>query len=151
MGELPRDFDQIIYELQVRGITPVVAHPERNAHFQQNLSALTELLARGAVCQVNSGSLAGRYGPRAKEAIWAILRRHEARFLASDAHRAGGTSILGTARDTLKEELDSDYVELLTEKSANAVLNGDPLPTPPEPVARPVKANKPWLSRLIGR
>lgn len=146
MGPLPNEFDAMLYEIQVRGIVPILAHPERNSSFQESPEKLHAILERGVACQVNAGSLVGKYGARAGEVARLILRRHWANFVSSDAHRAGGRPILGTARDILRKELSDDYVELLTRGSATAVIRGDPLP--PVPDAPPIVEQKGWLSRF---
>jgi protein-tyrosine phosphatase len=147
MGTLPNDFDLILYELQVRGISPILAHPERNGHFQDKLSHLREYLDRGIACQVNAGSLAGKYGTRAGEVARIILRRRWAHFLSSDAHRAGGSAIMGSARAALKKELDDSYLDIITQGSAEAVIRGDTLPQLPE--APPEPEAKGWLSSIF--
>lgn len=147
MGNLPNDFDLIMYELQVRGVTPILAHPERNSHFQESPARLCAFLERGIVCQVNAGSLFGKYGSRANGVAKTILRNHWASFISSDAHRAGGTAILATAHKILSSELSADYLEILTRGSASAVIRGDVLPTiPPAPPI--VEQKKSWFSRF---
>jgi protein-tyrosine phosphatase len=144
---LPHDFESLLYELQVRGVTPILAHPERVATFQREPDLLLDHLENGIVCQVNAGSLSGRYGPRAKEVANYILRRRWANFLASDAHRPPRKPILGECVKLLRPELGVDYVEFLTVTCPTCLLTGadlPPRPTPP-PVSRSL------LSRLFGR
>lgn len=147
MGALPNDFDSILYEIQVRGIVPILAHPERNGQFQENLGLLAQYLERGIACQVNAGSFRGRYGPRANEVVKVIVRRHWAHFLSSDAHRVGGSPILGTAYASLRGELEDEYLEILTHGSAEAVIRGEPLPELPP--AKPEPPAKGWFSKLM--
>ncbi|AIE86675.1 tyrosine-protein phosphatase [Fimbriimonas ginsengisoli] len=147
MGSLPHDFDQILYEIQVRGIVPILAHPERCAPFQEEPDRLQEYLQRGIVCQVNARSLVGKYGPRAIEVAKLILRRRWAHFLASDGHRASSEPVLGTAYAMLVPTLGAEYVDLLTRRSAAQVLQGEALPE--LPAAPPQPEQKGWLSRLL--
>ncbi|RYE83142.1 MAG: hypothetical protein EOO75_19715, partial [Myxococcales bacterium] len=83
MGSLPNDLGSLLFEIQARGVTPILAHPERVAAIQQNPDVLREHLDRGVALQVNAGSLAGRYGPQADRVARLILRRRWAQFLAS--------------------------------------------------------------------
>jgi protein-tyrosine phosphatase len=148
MGVLPQDFDTFLYEVQVRQILPIIAHPERGASFQQDPSILKAYVERGIPLQVNARSLSGRYGPRASEVARYILQRRWAHFLASDAHRPSERPMLGTGRDTLLNELDESYVRLLTYESGAAVLEGRELPPLPEAPPLPEKKGG-WLSRLL--
>ena len=50
--------------LRQRGFLPIVAHPERSRPVQQRPERLDEVIASGAVCQITTGSLAGRFGAR---------------------------------------------------------------------------------------
>ncbi len=150
MGALPHDFDTLLFELQARGVTPILAHPERVAPFLQDPDAFQKYLDRGVSLQVNAGSLAGKYGPRATEVARLILRRHWAQFLASDSHRPGRRPALGSCVSSLVGELDAEYLALLTSESARCVLEGRDHPARP-PAAKGEERPKGWLSRLFSR
>ena len=148
MGPLPHDFDSLLFELKVRGITPIIAHPERNAQLQANPQTLEEFLEKGMLLQVNAPSLYGKYGPRAQEVGFQILRRRQANFLASDSHRAGRRPALGSAVNILKEHVDDDYIRLLTHDSAAAILAGQSLPQRP---AANAEKKSGFLKKVFGR
>lgn len=141
MGALPNDFEGILYELQIRGITPILAHPERCGPFQMEPDRLEPFLDKGVACQVNVGSLAGKYGPGAQDAAELILKRRWAHFLASDMHRAGRKPYLATGAEAAGEFLDGDYIRMLTVESAQCVIEGKELPPRPPrpPEAKPKK------------
>lgn len=147
LGALPHDFDSLLFELQARGVTPILAHPERVAPFQQNPDALKPYLSRGIAIQVNSGSLSGRYGPVATRVAFFVLRNRWAHFLASDAHRPGRRPGLASAASALEGELDPAYLRLLTSESATCVLEGRDLP----PLPQPSPTKRGWLGRLLSR
>lgn len=149
MTSLPRDFDQILFEIQSKNIVPILAHPERCGVFQERPELLESYIERGIACQVNARSLVGKYGPRAVEVAWIILRRRWAHFLASDAHRASKLPILGTARMILANELGETYVELITRQSADCVVRGVDLPE--RPVVEVKEREHKWFTRLLGR
>lgn len=144
-GALPQDFDRLLFEIQARGVTPILAHPERAAPFQENLDRLPPYLERGIALQVNAGSLAGRYGPRAARSAREILRRRWAHFLASDSHRPHAHPVLGPCAEGLRRELGDAYVALLTSESGQCVLSGSALPARPTvPTER-----RGWLGRVL--
>ena len=149
MGALPMDFDQILFEIQARGVTPILAHPERNAVFQHDPSKLVDYVERGIALQVNAGSLKGKYGREAIAISRHILKMHWAHFLASDAHKPKERPILQEGVQRLPEQLSDAYITLLTKTSGACILEGKPLPALPESVPVPEKRAG-LLSRLFG-
>src|SRR5262249_40464251 len=63
----PLRLPQWIFQLQTRGITLVIAHPERNADVQASPEKLRPLVESGALVQVTAASVDGRLGSAAKE------------------------------------------------------------------------------------
>lgn len=149
MGPLPNDFESLLYEIQLRGVTPIIAHPERCATFQMTPEALAPLLEKGCACQVNGGSLYGKYGPRATEVARIYLGRRMASFLSTDVHRPPKTPTFEASVKAAEPLVDAAYLELLTIGSARAVLAGEELPKRPSPPAEPEK--KAWFSRFLKR
>lgn len=80
----------VFYELQLQGVTPVIAHPERNAGFAREHFLLHKLVERGALVQLTAGSLTGIFGPAATAAARAFLEQGCVHFIASDAHSSTG-------------------------------------------------------------
>ena len=84
--ELPRSARAVIHELVVAGVTPVIAHPERNAAFTRNLDDLGQLVALGARTQVTAASITGEFGQAASACAERIIEAGLAHVVASDAH-----------------------------------------------------------------
>lgn len=150
MGALPMDFDQILFEIQTRGVTPILAHPERNAVFQNDPKKLFEYVERGIALQVNSGSLRGKYGQDAVGVGNYILRRHWAHFIASDSHRAKAEGNLRSGVNRMIDKLSPAYLDLLTCRSGEAVVRGEHLPPLPAEPDRE-KESKGFLKKLFSR
>lgn len=88
-----------IYELQIRGITPIIAHPERYKQFIKKHSMINSLIKEGMLFQLNAGSLTGAFGKEVKKTATKYLENNIYSFIGSDAHRDRG-------RDTdIKEAL----------------------------------------------
>ena len=85
------------------GFQIILAHPERCAEVQQGLAFLDACAALGMAFQITSGSLLGRFGPRAQSAAHAILARAAdwPLVIASDTHDLHERScgLLREARD----------------------------------------------------
>ncbi len=80
-------FEEVISQLQQRGYFPILAHPERYPHFQDNLVGRCRALRdRDCRIQVNLLSFAGHYGRDAEKAAYELLKKGQIDFVASDAH-----------------------------------------------------------------
>lgn len=77
-----------LFSLRAQGITPVLAHPERNAEVQAHPERLVQLVEGGVLVQVTAASVDGRIGKRAEESGVRLIREGLAHLLASDAHHA---------------------------------------------------------------
>ncbi len=78
----------LIFELMSEGITPIIAHPERNYGFAQNPRLLYELVQMGVLAQANGGSLTGLYGRGVAKTVVRFLTSNLIHFLASDGHHS---------------------------------------------------------------
>ncbi|MEY4803921.1 MAG: hypothetical protein RL331_434 [Bacteroidota bacterium] len=78
---------QALFELQVAGYTPVVAHFERYPYYHGNFEKVQQLRERGILIQVNLLSLTGRYGPGVKKMAEELIEKGLVDFLGTDCHR----------------------------------------------------------------
>ncbi len=86
---LPADAEDLIYSLVARAITPIIAHPERNAQIEREPRLLAPLLNMGAKTQITAESLTGRQGMAAKSCAEHLLRNGQVHYLATDSHAPG--------------------------------------------------------------
>ena len=90
LSDMPLATPDILFQVQLRGITPILAHPERNRYLVEHPRALGDLVERGIEVQVDSGSLQGLFGRQAERAARLLIEKGTARLVASDAHSPGG-------------------------------------------------------------
>jgi protein-tyrosine phosphatase len=111
-------------DLRLRGFLPIVAHPERARPVQQRPERLDEVVASGAVCQITTGSLAGRFGETAQRTAFGLLRERRGHLIASDAHGVDsrGPSFVA-ARKALIHEFGAEYAGAV-ERAAATVYEG---------------------------
>lgn len=81
-----KNIKDIIFELKINGIIPVIAHPERYESIQKNIKYAKELINEGAILQSNYGSIIGIYGNKAKKAIKKLLKQNLIELLGTDIH-----------------------------------------------------------------
>lgn len=84
--EEPKQLDQVIFDLQLEGYTPVLAHPERYAYWHKSIDKLERLHEKGVHFQVNLGSLSGNYGPEIMKVAEKLALNDRISLLGSDTH-----------------------------------------------------------------
>jgi protein-tyrosine phosphatase len=124
----PLYLGQRVFELRSGGVTPLLAHPERNREVQRDPALLAAAVSAGALTQMTAASLEGRLGRRVKKACESLLDLGLVHVLATDAHapaaRAAG---LGAAVAALRDEGLARY---LTEEVPLAIVAGEDIPKP---------------------
>ena len=88
----PSYVEQAIFELQIKGLAPILAHPERNAVLAREPRRLYQLVERGLLTQLTAASLVGGFGPQVQDAASLFLKHNLAHIIASDAHGVEGRS-----------------------------------------------------------
>ncbi|WP_373048279.1 tyrosine-protein phosphatase [Vulgatibacter sp.] len=84
LAPLPQ-LPDLLFRLKVKGVTPLVAHPERCREFEKPGRA-AEAVRGGAYLQLDIGALIGRYGPSAKKLARAFLADGLYAVAATDLH-----------------------------------------------------------------
>jgi protein-tyrosine phosphatase len=79
---------EVIFALQLRGLTPIVAHPERNAVIQDDLNRMARLVQRGVLGQLTADSLLPDADRGVRRTADQLVRRGLVHLMASDAHDA---------------------------------------------------------------
>src|SRR5262245_32696298 len=82
----PPDAPGLVGWLRQRGMTPILAHPERHAYFRADPARLGALVDAGAWLQVTVDSLLGNHDPAARSAGEELLSAYREVVLATDAH-----------------------------------------------------------------
>jgi len=74
------------FNVMAAGFVPVVTHPERLTWIEDHYEVFVSLVEQGALMQVTSGSLTGRFGPSARYWAERMLDEGLVHILATDAH-----------------------------------------------------------------
>ncbi|MEE9165290.1 MAG: CpsB/CapC family capsule biosynthesis tyrosine phosphatase, partial [Nitrospinota bacterium] len=83
---IPQKMEENIFHLLIKGITPILSHPERNYEIQRNPQKLYELVNKGLLAQVTASSITGGFGIEAKKTAEVLIRHRLVHIIASDAH-----------------------------------------------------------------
>lgn len=83
---------QTLYNLQLEGVVPIIAHPERNQIFQKHRNYLYKFMQSNIPIQINAGSIIGKYGRKARWLARHLLKKDYVDYIASDAHSSNDYS-----------------------------------------------------------
>jgi protein-tyrosine phosphatase len=119
----------VLFQLILSGITPVLAHPERNTALQRNPGILSDLVTMGCLVQLTAMSITGELGRDAMEYSHFLLRERQAHVLASDSHNAGSRPpVLSHAVEATAHLLgDTEAAVVMVTENPRAILDGKPL------------------------
>lgn len=130
MLEIPNYTDQVFFELQVLGITPILAHPERNKGLAEEPERILEWAKKGILFQLNLRSLSGHYGPLAKQLAEILLRNNLIHVIGSDSHRVSRSgSTYSEGLRNIKEIVGGERYLELTQKNPQMIVRGEALPS----------------------
>jgi protein-tyrosine phosphatase len=125
----PIGLEADIEQLRGLGITPVLAHPERNPDVQLAPEQIKLAVSAGALVQLTAASVDGRLGSRTRETAFELIRNGLAHLIASDAHLPSVRSIgLQGAYQALNE---SELAHWLVEDVPRAIVEDTPIPPRP--------------------
>jgi protein-tyrosine phosphatase len=106
----PLDWKQKIFNLQMHGYQPVLAHPERYAYFAGSRQVFEALKNAGCLFQVNLLSFTGYYNKVAQELAHYLVKNKWVDLLGTDLHHERHLSALrqsGFIAPVIQELLDS--------------------------------------------
>ena len=79
----------LLFEIQMQGYQPVIAHPERYVYLDRNKEFYTELKDTGCLFQLNILSLGGQYGRTVTELAHYLLKNGFYSLVGTDLHHTG--------------------------------------------------------------
>lgn len=145
---VPEHMDNVFYEIECTGLTPILTHPERNPLVVRRPELLHRWVMRGCLVQVTAKSYTGGFGSKAQRSAELWLAQNLIHFFASDAHDVKHRPpILSACYQKLAEARGEEVAELLLTKNQAAVINGKPLPPGLEPVP-PETTKRGWWDFL---
>ncbi len=141
----PPYLDQVLFELALEGIMPILAHAERYSAVQEKIELIFPLVERGLLVQITSGSLGGTFGSQARQTAIALLQRKLAHIIASDAHNIDHRPpLLSEAVTIAAEYVGRDQAERMVTEIPRAILDNVPIAVPPP---LPPQRRRKWFGR----
>lgn len=112
-----------IYELQLKGIIPILAHPERYDVFQEEPELINKFIDEGYLFQLNVGSLDGDYGKGAQKLSHMLLENRVYSVIGSDAHNISYRNTDMRRGIKVIEKKCPGYLHIIMEDSKSILAN----------------------------
>lgn len=144
----PDQAEALLYELMLRGLVPILAHPERYDRIMTHPARVLEWMHNGVLVQCNIGSFKGSFGKDTQTRAENLLHHHMVVFLGSDAHRvAARNTNMTEGRQTMESIGETDTWNLCTENAKRILDDRVLYPELPERWDKPKKG---IFSRIFG-
>lgn len=107
------NFKDQLFQVQINGYQPVLAHPERYSYLMNNKKIFADLKDIGCFFQLNLLSLTGYYGKPAAELAQYLTKMNYIDFLGTDLHHLRHLEALRTSpliMSAVSELLDSGKI-----------------------------------------
>lgn len=82
----PANLDEAVFELQMAGYKPILAHPERYGYWHNDFQQLRDLREKNVFLQMNILSLIPHYGPEIQKIARKMVDEGLVDFLGTDCH-----------------------------------------------------------------
>lgn len=130
LDHLPSWAGDVLFQLQLKGATPILAHPERCSGVVKQPEWLEQAVSRGMLVQLNGPSLTGAYGPLVEKTAKNLLRRGLVHFLGSDAHSSHRPPVLGAAVEVVASLVGPEAARYIAWENPLALLSGGQVVAP---------------------
>ena len=153
LADYPLYTDEVIFALQLRGLVPILAHPERNLAIQADPGLLVKLGERGVMGQLTASSLLDGADRRTRATAEDLLVRGLVQVLATDGHDAHHRAPrLSESVDAAARIVGRELAEAMVTSIPEAILAdqemGTQIPRPTKPVRRWRGPRLPWHPRI---
>ncbi|WP_438347587.1 tyrosine-protein phosphatase [Paenibacillus sp. FA6] len=127
--QVPPNLQDVLHELKVKGIIPILAHPERNSEVVNSIKVTNELLEQGVLFQITAHSIVGLFGKRVQKWCFHLCKKNQLHFISSDAHDVVRRNfVMQKSYDRIGKLFGDDVVEGL-KLNALHVLEDRPMVT----------------------
>lgn len=150
-NSLPRYAEEFLYEVQIKELIPIIAHPERHPYLAKHPRILHQWVKNGALVQCNICSFTGKFGAEVKKFVELLLKNNMVHFLGSDAHsvehRHTDTS---AAMAILEQKITAKALKAISCTNPRAIITDTYLDVDiPKELNLPEEKNKGFFSRFF--
>ena len=122
--QLPVGVFERLFHLRMKGLLPVIAHPERYEPLWKSRE-LIDKLGRECALVVDLGAVAGYHGRRQAKAARAMLKQGQAHAVASDAHSPTDVQVAAEGMAWIRKKLGQTTLDRLLGDNPRQILRGE--------------------------
>ena len=112
----PINLYELLFEIQLKGYKPVLAHPERYNFYHHNFKEYYKLKTSGCLFQLNLLSLTEHYGKQVQKTAEKLLKEHMYDFAGTDVHHQNHLNVLRT----VSTKKNKNFLENIMQKNINS-------------------------------
>jgi protein-tyrosine phosphatase len=120
----PRALEERFFQMQLRGVRPIVAHPERYLPLHKRTDSVDAWLDVGVALQLDLMSLIGKYGRSPQKAAERMLDEGVYSLACSDAHKPSDVVLVEEAIARLERLVGEEEAFELLSVNATDLLAG---------------------------
>ncbi|MBN1656144.1 MAG: protein tyrosine phosphatase [Deltaproteobacteria bacterium] len=123
--KLPVRVEHRFFEMVVRGIHPVLAHPERYFFLHRETEPIDRMLEGGTLALLDIKALVGRHGAKSQRAAERMLDEGVYFAASSDAHHPEDVALVARGIERLESRLGEEECRQLLADNPRRILLGD--------------------------
>jgi protein-tyrosine phosphatase len=136
-NHVPRYAETLLFDLQLKGITPIIVHPERNQEIIERPEVLYNLVKKGALSQVTASSVSGHFGKKIRNFSFQLIEANLTHFIASDAHNVSSRGFkMAETMDVIESKYGTDLVYFFQDNAELLVQGNHVYQETPEPIKK---------------
>jgi protein-tyrosine phosphatase len=121
---MPPRIDEELFQMRVRGMLPVMAHPERYVAIQGDL-ALAEKVGRSAALLIDLAALDGAHGRAEMKTARRLIQDGLVHAAASDAHSAEDQGAVASGIAWIRKHRGDRFLNQLLDENPRRIITGD--------------------------
>ena len=119
----PLFLKDLIYNLQLEGYVPIIAHAERYSYVKKNIDYLLEFIKMGALIQANYSSIKD-------DTLKTMLERNMVHILATDSHQSEWRSPeIGKSKKAIIDIIGEDKFNILSQVNPAKIIADEYIPS----------------------
>lgn len=123
---VPNRIEDIIYDLVIDGVTPILAHPERIVPWQNEPAKVLELIRLGCLSQLDLGSVLGSLGRSSEKLAKYLLDKGAVHLAGSDSHNLTSRPLLAKpGYDWLCDNYGQGLADKLLIENPGRIIRGE--------------------------
>lgn len=139
------EVEDYLYEIDIKGYIPIIAHVERYFRDKIDLNRIRSLINEGYVIQVNATSFLGVHGKTIKDNAYTLLNNGLIHVIATDTHSCENKRIpcLKQVFHLLSKDYDYQTLKTLLHDNPSQIINNQPIEN--------IQGKRSFLDKLLKR